>query len=63
MGFSGGMATLAASNVAGVLTGKPVLPTGSNTLPFVDVSHPTPLNKMCSSMQHHPVVPWRGWRS
>jgi len=33
----GGMATLAASNVAGVLTGKPVLPPGSNTLPFVDM--------------------------
>jgi len=33
----GGMATLAASNVAGILTGKPVLPQGSNVLPFVDM--------------------------
>ena len=34
---SGGMATLAASNVAGILQGFPVLPQGSDVIPFVEV--------------------------
>lgn len=46
---SGGMATLAASNVAGILTGKPVLPQGSNVLPFVDVSVPHSCINACSN--------------
>jgi hypothetical protein len=57
---SGGMATLAASNVAGVLTGKPVLAQGSNTLPFVDVRQHPPLKSRPCAEPPLPAVCWCG---
>eukprot|EP00959_Pyramimonas_sp_CCMP1952_P054453 1138653-Pyramimonas_sp.AAC.1 len=54
---SGGMATLAASNVAGLLQGFPVLAQGADVIPFVEVGARN------TATVHTPVAsvqPWGG---